>query len=72
MLLLNRDQITKWREKRQTRMIARVLHNRQGNVSSAVFGAISTSNEHKSLNINQQACTSDKPKRKPGKSSGKF
>jgi hypothetical protein len=39
-----RDQIIKWREERQTRLVARVLRNRQGNVSSAVFG-IQTSSD---------------------------
>jgi hypothetical protein len=34
----------KWREERRTRLMARVLHNRQGKVSSAVFGTITSSN----------------------------
>jgi hypothetical protein len=33
----------KWREERQTRLVARILHNRQGKVSSAIFGTITSS-----------------------------
>lgn len=33
----------KWRQERQTRLVARVLHNRQGKVSSAIFGTIPSS-----------------------------
>jgi hypothetical protein len=40
---LLRDQIIKWREERQTRLVARILHNRQGEVSAAVFGTITSS-----------------------------
>jgi hypothetical protein len=39
-----RDQVMKWREERQSRLVARILHNRQGKVSSAVFGTITPSN----------------------------
>lgn len=39
-----RDQIMKWCEERQIRLVARVLHNRQGKVSSAVFGTVTSSN----------------------------
>ncbi|PNF32049.1 hypothetical protein B7P43_G05730 [Cryptotermes secundus] len=38
-----RDQIMKWREERQSRLMARVLHDRQGKVSSAIFGTITSS-----------------------------
>jgi hypothetical protein len=34
----------KWREDRQARLAARVLHNRQSKVSSAIFGTITSSN----------------------------
>jgi hypothetical protein len=37
------DQIIKWPEERQTHLVARVLHNRQGKVSSAVFGTQTSS-----------------------------
>jgi hypothetical protein len=33
----------KWRRERQNRLEARVLHNRQGKVSSAIFGTMTSS-----------------------------
>ncbi|XP_021940377.1 uncharacterized protein LOC110840019 isoform X2 [Zootermopsis nevadensis] len=38
------DQIMKWREERQTRLAGRILGNRQGKVSSAIFGTVTSSN----------------------------
>jgi hypothetical protein len=37
------DQVIKWPAERKTRLVARVLHNRQGKVSSAVFGTQTSS-----------------------------
>lgn len=34
----------KWREERQTRLAGRILGNRQGKVSSAIFGTVTSSN----------------------------
>ncbi|KAJ9575850.1 hypothetical protein L9F63_007308 [Diploptera punctata] len=57
-------------------MMARVLHNRQKNVSSAIFGALSTSvststsNEDKTLKGNKQISTTKKSELKPVKNVG--
>jgi len=61
-----RDQIMKWREERQTRLAARVLHNRQAKVSSAIFGTVTSSDATRRPDINPPSSAA--PVVKPGRS----